>query len=250
MKLVILGILILSMFVGNADASFLDDKAGISAYTKATTAINLNSAKTVCRTTPEIITTNYFICSVPVPLLPETEDAHVYVSKNGWILAYYMKDVPVSKIVQWSNYNGGEITTTTLADIVNSVASAAGVSFSPIKYYDFKYPGANRLMMVVDWLPVAGSDSYQIKIPSNFVLSENSWSVRHKMEWRGHFNAWLDGNQFPDGDGTYNIQDFHVRYGSFTSLLAPNVFHTVGSWARANYDGFPAGVNTVLVYRQ
>lgn len=249
MKLIILGIIIFSIFIGGAEASFLDTEAGMSAYTKATTTINLNYAKTACRTTPEIITTNYFICSVPVPLLPETEDAHVYVSKSGWILAYYMRDIPVSKIVQWVNYNGGTITTTTLADIVTDVASKAGVSFSPIKYYDFKYPGANRMMMILDWLPPAGDDSYQIKIPSTFGLSENSWSIRHRYDWWDHFRAWFDDNPFPDPYGEYSIQDFNIRYGYYSSLMSPDpAIHKVDSWADGY--GIPAGVNTVLVYRQ
>jgi hypothetical protein len=245
-----------NMTVGNASVpvlnpgNFLENEAGISAYTKATSTINLNYAKNACRTTPEIITTNYFICSVPVPDLPETEDAHVYVSKSGWILAYHMRDIPVSKIVQWSNYNGGTITTTTLADVVRSVASVAGVSISPIKYYDFKYPGANRMMMIVDWIPdPGGTDSYQLKIPSSFVLNENSWSVRHEDSWRGDFNVWIDGNQFPDGFGTYNV-GFKVRYGYYSSSMSPDIFHSVSSWTYGRGWGAPAGVNTVLVYRQ
>lgn|SRR5574341_691177 len=248
MKLATLGILILSIFIGTAEASFLDTEAGMSAYTKATSTINLDWAKTACRTTPEIITDKYFICSVPVPDLPETEDAHVYVSKSGWILAYYMRDIPVSKIVQWVNYNGGAITTTTLADIVTDVASKAGVSYSPIKYYDFKYPGANRMMMIVDWLPTESDDSYQIKIPNSFGLSENSWSVRRKNHGWADFKVWLDGNALPDPHGTYVAQDFIVRYGYYSSLMSPDVFHTVQS--SANDYARPAGINTVLVYRQ
>jgi len=238
MKLVILGILILSMFAGNVDASFLDDEAGISAYTKATTTITLNNAKSAFRTI-ETQTSNYIIGSVPIPGLPESEDAHVYVSKSGWILAYYKKDLPTAKMLQWSGYAGGSISTTTLADAISSLASSAGVSYSGIKYYNFKYPGANRLMMIVDWKK-DGPDSYQFKVPDTFVLNENSHSLYCE------YNCWsnIDSVDIPN-QWSYEFSGRGVHYGYYGSILSPNVFHTV------DFGSYGEGAQTtILVYKQ
>jgi hypothetical protein len=253
MRLLITIFIIFSFFAANAQASFLDEEAGISAYTEANSAIDLNKAKNAFRTI-ERQTADYIIGSVEISGLPETEDAHVYVNSSGWILAYYLKDVPVSKIVQWSNYNGGAITTTTLADAVSKVATAAGVTYSGIKYYDFKYPGANRLMMIIDWLPGPGdgTDSYDFKIPGTYGLNENSWSYRNSgyNSVCNNEGSWrkIDGSNFPGTYGNFKGSGFNVIYGYYSTILAPDVFHSVsiGTHCPLGADG----VSTVLVYQE
>ena len=84
-------------FVRNAQASTsdfdiaakLDVEAGISAWFKSPDAINLNQVRSQFRTI-ELETTDYIIGSVPVAGYLETADAHVYVHRDGWILAYYL----------------------------------------------------------------------------------------------------------------------------------------------------------------
>lgn len=180
---------------------------------------------------------------MPIPGLPETEDAHVYVNKSGWILAYYLKGVPVSKIVQWSGYSGGTITTTTLADAISNVATSAGVSYSstPVKYYDFKYPGANKLMIIADWQETSSGDSYDFNVPGTFVLNENSYSLRSS------YSAWhkIDGNDIAIPAWSYILPNVYVRYGYYSLILSQDVFHTI------SYDVVtPGGHSTVLVYQE
>lgn len=239
MRLLIAIFIIFSFFAANAQASFLDEEAGISAYTEANSAIDLNKAKNAFRTI-ERQTADYIIGSVEISGLPETEDAHVYMNRSGWILAYYLKDVPVSKIMQWSNYNGGAVTTTTLADAVSKVATAAGVTYSGIKYYDFKYPGANRLMIIVDWKETS-PDSYDFKIPGTFGLNENSYSLRSS------YSAWhkIDGNNIPITVWSYNLPDVYVIYGYYSSILSQDAFHEVTFDVQK-----PGGHSTVLVYQE
>jgi len=251
MKLKILGLLIIfSIFIGNTSAisnftqnidinSVLDNEAGISAYTKADKSINIENAKNAFRTI-ETKTSEYIIGSVEIPGLPESEDAHVYVNRSGWILAYYLKDAPVSKMVK---YDGGTITTT-LADAVTKVAASAGVQYSDLKYYDFKYSGANRLMMIGDWrLNGEPADSYRFKIPSTFTLNENSHSIR----CRG--NCWINldgtGTRYNDWFGHYTMPVASISYGYYPNILSPDAFHTVDY--SMDYEG---GHVTVLVYRE
>lgn len=76
----------------------LDDEADISAYYKTTGSISLAQVKSAFRTI-ELETNQYLIDSDAVLAYEEHYDVHVYVNVNGWILAYYMKDAPVSKII-------------------------------------------------------------------------------------------------------------------------------------------------------
>lgn len=246
MKLAILSIFILAILATNVGASFLDDEAGMSAYAKAS-SIDLNKAKTAFRII-ERQTSSYIIGSVEIQGLPETQDAHVYVNKDGWILSYYLKNDPVSKIMQWGGYTGGPVTTTKLADALKKVASYSGVSHSEIKYYNFKYPGSNRMMMIIDWLPGDGSDSYQFKIPSTYGLNENSWAYREGgcTGYGCTFNARINGDTIFTGDyGSYSGSGYNAHYGYYSALFSPNVFHEVSINAYRRGD---TSINTILIY--
>ena len=79
--------------------AFLEDEAGVSAYVNTSQSIDLSKAES-CYRTIEYKCDDYIIGSVELPDLPEDEDVHVYVSADGWIVAYYLKDEPASKIMQ------------------------------------------------------------------------------------------------------------------------------------------------------
>jgi hypothetical protein len=173
--------------------------------------------------------------------LPKTEDVHVYVSKSGWIVAYYLKNEPVSKIMQWQNYNGGAITTTKLADAITKVAGQAGVGYSPIKYYNFEYPEANRLMIIADLNIGGGTDSFDFKIPSGFTLAEASYS--HYDMGHGSFASThkLDGLVV----STANEQ---ILIGQYPIFITPDVFHIVSLGLQLGYGN--QGIATTLVYQE
>ncbi len=143
-------------FVGVASAqggqqsigSFLDNEAGISAYFNAGGPVDLDMAKAAFRTI-EVQTADYIIGSVPVPDCPESADAHVYVHRNGWFLAYYLKADPVGKIFDWHRYTGTTVPTK-LEKVLAVVAGLAGAPISASTYYDFRYPNATHLMLIVE----------------------------------------------------------------------------------------------------
>ncbi len=143
-------------FVGEAQAqddspdafnigAYLDQEAGISAYFKAS-AINLNSVRSLFRTI-ELDTEDYIIGSIPVTNYLEHFDVHVYVHKDGWILAYYLKQDPAAKIV---DIKAGTITTTHLKNVISLVVAAAGSPFTDVNYYDFRFPDATQMLLVYE----------------------------------------------------------------------------------------------------
>jgi hypothetical protein len=82
------GIFFLSRPVMAAESTFLDEEAGISAYTNLGTTIEQETA-------------DYIVGSVALPDLPETEDVHCFVHSDGWIVTYYLAAEPTSKIIGW-----------------------------------------------------------------------------------------------------------------------------------------------------
>ena len=123
-------------FAAGMDTTFLEEEAGISTYTNVGQAIDLEAAKSVFRTI-EYETDEYIVGSVPLPDYGETEDVHVFVHRDGWVVSYYLRDEPTAKIVDWENYGGGVIRGTKLEDGIFVVCAAIGVSGGDYKYYHF-----------------------------------------------------------------------------------------------------------------
>jgi len=105
---IIISVALLCLFLltGNASAAvdFPADEAGISAYVKATTSsIDLNDAKSAFASI-ERETSDYIIGTIALTYHSEEEYPHVYVSTDGWIVAYYPKERERSWIVPWGDY--------------------------------------------------------------------------------------------------------------------------------------------------
>ena len=160
-----------------AGVSTISDEAGISAYFQTPGAIDLNAVRSKFRTI-ERETADYIIGSVPLKDYPNDYDVHVDVQKDGWILTYYLKQDPASKIFDWRAYdtNGATVLTTNLETAITTIVNAVNVVFTTATYYDFSYPNATHLMMIAEAQAGRGNDSFQVNIPETFVIFERSWS--------------------------------------------------------------------------
>lgn len=209
---------------GESVASFMEDEAGISSYFKASTSITLNDVKDAFRTI-EVETANYIIGSVPVTNYPESEDVHVYVHTDGWVVAYYLAADPVGKIFDWRVYHdtGRTAITTKLENTLLLMAGEAGVTFPGGTYYDFRYPNATQLMLIAEWV-YGTTDSFEVNIPSSFVYYERSWSLG--SEYLGGAVYELDGTVIYDEYGP--AYDWGTTQGSFSAIeLMSDQFHTI-----------------------
>lgn len=225
-----------------AGTTFLEEEAGISAYTNVGEAIDLGKARTAFRTI-ENETDEYIIGSVPLPDYAETEDVHAYVHKDGWVVAYYLEGEPVAKIVDWEDYSTDEIITgTKLEDGVSVVCNAAGVPIIDLKYYDFRYANADKLMIVADALWSSGTDTFNVKLPSDFVFYERSFSH--------YFNAaayYYDSYMYTDEDEISHIEGSGTNYGLLSpTQLSLDAVHTI-KISSVSHNSFDA---IVLIYRE
>ena len=229
------------MIITYANAtSFLEEEAGICAYTNAGRTINMARVKPLYRTI-EHETDNYVIGSIPIADYPETEDVHVYISEDGWVAAYYPATDPVSKIIDWRNYQGAEITGTKLELALSEVSNTVNFPLVDVKYYDFVCPQATNLMMVIDNLTENGEDSFDIMIPNDIIVYERSW---------GHYVRYANSNFHIDDNQISHLVSWEwaIGHGKLTpDQLKQDLFHKV------RLDGssvkFCAG-GIVLVYQK
>lgn len=113
-------------------AAFPADEAGISAYVNVGQSIDLGKVKSAFRGI-EAEGDTYVIGIMELTGLPEEEFPHMYVSQDGWVLAYYSKFAPSSRIMQWYGYEGGAITTTTLQDAISKLLTTLRIDYSKIR---------------------------------------------------------------------------------------------------------------------
>jgi hypothetical protein len=101
------------LFAGSACAAvdFPADEAGISAYVHAKDSVNLNNVKPALATI-ERETEDYIIGTVALSGYTETQYPHVYVSTDGWVVAYFPNDRPSSWLFPWYSYSGGTTSST------------------------------------------------------------------------------------------------------------------------------------------
>ena len=227
--------------------NFLEEEAGISAYANVGMEIDLEKAKAVYRTI-EVEKENYTIGSVALPDYTERGDAHVYVHKDGWLVAYYLKDEPIAKMVNYRDYlENGDITLR-LDVALGKMCDGVGLPLIRTDYYDFRYPNANKLMLIVEGKWKEGTDTFDIKIPSDVRVYDRSY---YHWSWDSDGSSFkLDGNEI----SSFGCCDDYWcgRYGKLTpTQLMPDEFHTISLWHdEYTYQKGHACVAIVLAYRE
>ena len=218
---------------------FPQNEAGISAYFRSASPVTLADVRGVCRVI-EVETADYIIGSVPVPDYEERYDVHVYVHRDGWFLAYYLSADPVGKIFDWRHFTNA--IPTKFENVLATVSAAAGVPYLGVTYYDFRYPNATHMMLIVEDSD-NGDDSFQINMPGTYSYLARSWSLYHSGwccdEWAG----WgLDGKWIHEQSGRYIV----TSEGTLTaSQLLPDMYHTID----AGIGTATARAGLALIYR-
>ena len=195
------GILFL-LFTGSASAAvdFPADEAGISAYVKAKPSIpNLNVVKPALATI-ERETDDYIIGTVDLPWHSEEQDPLVYVSTDGWVVAYYPRDRSSGWLLPWYYYSGGDISTTTLNETVQKICDQINGTVAGLKYYDFRHPDASKMMIIVE-STYSGSNWFNVTIPSNYTTYRVDWSHYGNLGYWQYY-APYPGNSYVYFDGT------------------------------------------------
>lgn len=236
----------------SSETTFLEEEAGMTIYVDIGRSIDLEVAKTVYRTL-EKETSNYAVGSIALPDLPESEDVHCFVHKDGWIVVYYLKAEPIGKIVDWNYWSGGKLTKNKLQVGLDQMTNALGVVVTVAKYYHFQYPNANKSMLIIETLVGIGGytqDSFNITIPIEFTVCERSWS--HYSQQAYPVDAPDRRSRFKIDGNTINIisaTSSQTNYGQLTvAQLIPDAAHIVS--VSGYYSGKLYGVCIALVYQE
>jgi len=224
------------LFTGSASAAvdFPADEAGISAYVKAKSSVNLATVKPALATI-ERETDDYIIGTVDLPWHSEEQDPLVYVSTDGWVVAYYPRDRSSGWLLPWYYYSGGPISTTTLKETVVKVCDQIGGTTTGLKYYDFRIPDASKMVIIVENV-YGGTNYFKVTIPTNFTVYRVDWSVNADDD----AYVYLDGSRFTH---VYKSR----KYGSFdpATEFTKGIEHQIKLYA--DYTG---RVGLVLEYAE
>lgn len=168
--------------------TFFDEEAGIAAYFNAGRTIDINSAnlQSLYRSpvTPE---DGYLLGSAIVtethPDLDYSgdDDVKLYISQEGWIMAYYHRSAPTSKIFDFLNWDGSGNLSTKLEQVLRDSAFKVSAPQSTPTYYHFAFPDANRMMLIADDFETntVDTNSFNVNPPitTGFEYFEWSWSL-------------------------------------------------------------------------
>lgn len=212
----------------------LDLEAGISAWYHGT-ALNLtNVIAGACRAgvEPEYFDANSIICTVAIPGYVDQYYPHVYVHKDGWILAYYFRADPASKMADVRAFT---LNNSLLKIAVATVASAGGSAFTDVNYYDFRFPNATNMLWVAE--DDLNGESFTIEMPTSYIYFERSWAFYDSV----NSSYSIDGTNLM-GSAIYND---HTAYGVISATqLSAGVVHTIT--CHGYFDGYCA---TLITYQ-
>jgi len=240
---------------GGGGGAFPEDEAGISAYVNTGQMIDLDKLKTIF-TEVEEVGDNYIIGITPIPDFGGDIDVHVYADTDGWIVAYFTKDEPAAKIMQWGTADVDNpvittITTTTLRDALYKAGDAAGIGIpsAAIKYYDFEYPNANGMTLFVRTRATAGTNITQVEIPADYILYEASYYHYVTDYYSTNSKLKVDGTTISDlSISCHGRRDWSREFGSYKGAITTGTLHKIEISYGEDYSG-SAGVATVLIYR-
>lgn len=218
---------------GQEGANLLQQEAGIAAYLKVDQTIDIPRLRAAFKVV-EQLSDDYLTGQIAIPNLEENFLPRAFVSRDGWIVAYYPYQEPTSEMLAlWVRSTSVALTGTTLELAITRILGSAGISAPAmgIKYYHFRYPAANRIMLIRE--DTQGQDWFYLTIPAALRVFDATW-IGYLSESRGDYD-WA-GIKVDDKTifGGNRFQYQGVYFGNLLSELGGDVRHVISVW-RGNY---------------
>jgi len=216
-------------FAQTASRSFLEEEAGIAAYVKVDQAIDIGQLR-ASFSVVEQLEESYVTGQISIPELEENWHPHLFVTNDGWIVAYHTKYEPTSTMLtSWITHEDTTLTGTTLELAVHEVLRSAGIGPSGImeevQYYHFQFPLADRIMLIREDESSGNQDDFYLTIPAGLGILDASWIAYDSVGgWSG---IRIDGQGLAEG--------FHgIKVGDLLPRLRTGTRHTISVW-RGDY---------------
>lgn len=234
-----------SIFLPAVRAASNSPKLGIMAYIDTGSDIDLDYAKSLFKTVniddPEEIEGIYSFYTDGY----NTEDVNVYITSEGLILAFYTDRDPTSRIITW---NGDKTIFSKLGTAISNIGKSlkVNINFNDVRYYHYKYPDANRMLIVTQSVGesiVGGSYSYgnlQFNIPSDATIYEVSYSFYLNDANNMGANVAVDTNKVAD------MAKNGVSYGFYNGYISKDTDHLLGVMSNMYAQ---SGVAMIIIYK-
>lgn len=233
--------------------SFLEENAGTIAYAQLSD-VDLDAAKEIMATV-EVETSEYIVGSVKLDEYTEASDVHVYVDTSGWIAAYYSTNELPSKIIDWVDFEtSGLLEGTRLEKALNYMANAMYMALPDVKYYDFRYPNATDMMIVVDEVHDDGeTESFNVKLPSGLTFYSRTWShcihALNNYTVEGYIK--IGETELNVVDGAPSQDPWLIWEGELTVTQLPlDEYRTLSIYQNEYYSDLSSYVGLVLIYKE
>lgn len=242
----IVGITIASIRTAEAETSttFPVGEAGIAAYVKVDNIEKINiNALAEAYSTIEKQAESYVVGKVPV-----TNNPLVYVGLDGWIVAYFLNTEEASKIA-------GGTKTTTLEDAIDYMVGKIGVTYStPIKYYDFEFPDANKMTIIVDGVVVSGGgncNNFYVTVPGTLYEASYMITAIYSHNFAPDISLKVDNVSVLEVPRETTPEHIFSGYYNISDYFKESVTHNVilCSFVASYYVQDSVKGSTVLIYK-
>lgn len=175
-----------------------------------------------------------------------TETINLYITRDGYIAAFYGKYDATSKMISW---NSDKTVSSKFATAITTVGQSLGynVDYKNIKYYDYRYPDANRILIVTQSVGesnVQGYDygNFKFNIPSYATI----YDVSYSLYLNDIYNNLPGSNIAIDTDTIDSISSNGVIYGTYGGYISKDTDHLLGIMSNQNAQ---SGVAMIIIYK-
>ena len=235
----------------DAGDAFPQDEAGMCAYVNIGESINLEDAVGAYTQMLELSAT-HAIGTIAIGNVHATDNIHVYVDVNGWIVAYLLRTEETAAMIQWSSVNVSNpvFERTTLSDAISNMCTAIDVNYTGvegnIQYYDFEYPDADNMLIFTNTRTSDGDDYTHVLVPdTNTLYAANYSLVNTAYSNRGWSKLYVDGVRLEST--STNSKRILSEY-DIAGVLTVGESHTIWLERGNDYSSGWSGVASILIY--
>lgn len=237
--------------------AFPKDAAGISAWVKIDRTIRIDDTLTKIFHRVKDVSGSHILGTVEISDYVQKIYPHLYVDVQGWIVAFFLPSDPTASIIRWLGdaHNPQPRISTTLEAAIEKVATALQFTLPRPAFYDFRYPKANAMLILLRVFPAADTKVMYLKLPSNYRIHQISFyhyacNLDGGYGWEGFESAvTIDGalvSKLSGGEGppSSEIKDLPV------DGLRPGYLHEIGvAYTQQGREYGSAGLALVVIYQ-
>jgi len=236
--------------------AFPAQSAGISAYIKIDQPVRITEALTKAFYRVIDVSASHILGTVQVSHFAGNVYPHVYIDTEGWFVAFFLATEPTALLIHWLGDTNNPSTTikTTLETALETVAKVARITLPKPSFYDFRFPEANKMLILLSVLPHEGTKAMYVKIPSAYKLFLASYYFYacnfYEALFAGEYAAMFkfDETTIAKVEGKENLKQ--VVEDLPTSYFEADILHEIKiSFAQRGDEG-SAGIAVVLIYRE